>query len=138
MLFKNADFFKVNGVRRPYLPIKIINPATGKSLKLMALIDTGADEVTMPSFIAEQLGHNLKKGTRKRGLGAGGLTTSYGHTTTLEIFDLYDRSIHRCHNIIVDYLVGLHCPLLGVKYFLENFELRVHYPKKIFSIIKIK
>jgi len=44
---------------RPWLPVKITNPHTGLSMATYGLIDTGADECTMPAYIAAQLGHDL-------------------------------------------------------------------------------
>ncbi|MFN3533432.1 MAG: hypothetical protein ACK41Q_13130, partial [Candidatus Brocadia sp.] len=49
-----------NGIYRPYLPLRIINPHTDKSYKTFGLITTGADECIIPAFIAKALVSNKK------------------------------------------------------------------------------
>jgi predicted aspartyl protease len=53
-------------VSRPYLPIILVNPNTEKHLKVMALIDTGADECALPASFAPLLGHSLQSGQERR------------------------------------------------------------------------
>lgn len=119
----------------PYLAIKIINPHTGLEQKLFGLVDTGADECTIPALYAPLLGHNLTMGNPKTAATAGGPATGFGHTTTIEIYDHRSGDLlFTITNVIVDYMPGLHIPLLGVKHFLEKFELNIHYPNKVFSI----
>ena len=45
---------------RLYLPIRLINPSTGKSAVAYGLVDTGADGSLFPGDLATFLGHNLK------------------------------------------------------------------------------
>lgn len=54
-----------NSPLRPILNIKITNPHTNKSIYTLGLIDTEADDCAFPSWYAEALGHNLKKGKEK-------------------------------------------------------------------------
>lgn len=56
------------------LPIKIINPQSGKSYKTFGLIDTGATECAIPAVIANLLGHDLTKGKPKEINTGNGLT----------------------------------------------------------------
>lgn len=121
---------------RPWLPIKIINPHTGQSQRTIGLVDTGADECTIPADMAGLLGHVLSRGPAKRSKTAGGSVTGYTHTTKIEIYDFQDKLLHTIYDIPVDFLPGLHVPLLGVEHFLDQFDLHISYPKRIFSILK--
>ena len=47
---------------RPWLPVIIINPHSGKQMHVLGLIDTGADECALPAAYADILGHNLQAG----------------------------------------------------------------------------
>ena len=99
----------------PYLPIRIVNPHTQKSLKTMGLVDTGADECSMPASMAAILGHDLEKGIPKNVHTAGGLATGYGHTTRIEIYDFNDRQLFVIDKVMIDFMPGLHTPLLERK-----------------------
>lgn len=119
---------------RPWLPIKIINPHTGQSIKFFGLIDTGADACSIPAPLAPLLGHDLTKGTARPSKTAGGPATGYSHTTKIEIYDLHDKLLYTINDTPIDFMPGLHVPLLGVNRFLDHFELHIHYPAKKFSI----
>ncbi|GEM_PF-5348127 len=73
---------------RPWLPVKIINHLTGKSISTYGLVDTGADESSLPADFARQFGHDLKKGEHKEVDTAGGKTEVCSLTTTIEILNL--------------------------------------------------
>lgn len=128
---------------RPMLPIKIINPKTGQFVHQWGIIDTGADECSLPAWIANSLGHNLALGVAKQ-IGTGnGVTTAYAHTTSIEIFKLdgigaidANTVVHSIPNTTIDYMPNLHCVLLGVRNFLGHFKLTVDYPHTCFSIQK--
>lgn len=115
-------------IARPYLPVTIINPDTGKELRVYALIDTGADECAFPASFASVLGHNLQAGQLRRISTGNGITVAYSHTTRLAIEDLSTQ------DVLVDFMPNLSIPLLGVKSFLSNFILTVDYPNRIFSL----
>ncbi len=121
-------------IARPWLPIKIINPHTGKSLRFIGLIDTGADECAIPASLAPILGHDLDKGNSKTIGSAGGPTSGFSHTTKIEIYDLTDKLCYTINDTPIDFLPNLNIVLLGVKQFLDQFDLYIQYPKKIFSI----
>ncbi len=122
----------------PYLPIRIINPHTHQSIKVMGLVDTGASACAFPGDIAGFLGHNLHKGAKSHSTSAGGAAESYAHTTTIEIYDFKDNRLFTVEKIPVGYMPRLPVPLLGVKNFLERFHLHVAYPQKEFSILDPK
>ena len=127
---RNYPFYVVRpgDIARPYLPITIANPDTGKELKVFALVDTGADECAFPASFAPVLGHNLQAGQVKRISTGNGITVAYSHTTRIAIKDFSTR------DVLVDFMPNLSTPLLGVKSFLGNFILTVDYPNKAFSL----
>lgn len=137
MPIRNFPFCTISptdAIARPWLPIKIINPHTGQSQKFAGIVDTGADACTIPASLAPLLGHTLLNGTCKTSASAGGPAKGYAHTTRIEIYDLSDNLLHTINDIPLDFMVGLHVPLLGVQHFLDQFELNIHYPQKNFSI----
>jgi len=115
-------------IARPYLPVTIVNPDTEKKIKVYALIDTGADECAFPGSFAPILGHNLQAGQLKRISTANGITPAYSHTTRIIIEGFSTQ------DVLVDFMLNLKIPLLGVKSLLSNFILTVDYPKKLFSL----
>ncbi|MFQ5779194.1 MAG: retropepsin-like aspartic protease [Nitrospiria bacterium] len=115
-------------VPRPYLPITIINPDTEKRLKVIALIDTGADECALPASFAPILGHHLEAGQAKKINTGNGVTIAYAHTLRIEIKGFTTQ------DVLIDFMPNLYIPLLGVKSFLGHFILTINYPKKIFSL----
>lgn len=123
-----------DAIARPWLYVKIINPHSGKSIRLIGLIDTGADECAIPASFASILGHDLTKGTPKTISSAGGRTQGYSHTTKIEIFDMSDNLCYTINDTPIDFMPDLNVVLLGVKQFLDQFKLHIHYPKNEFSI----
>jgi clan AA aspartic protease len=113
---------------RPFLPVTIINPDTNKTLKVFALIDTGADECAFPASFAPLLGHNLQSGQQKNISTGNGITIAYGHTIRIEIEGF------TTNDVLIDFMPNLNIPLLGVRSFLSNFVLTVDYPNKMFSL----
>lgn len=116
-------------IARPYLPVTIINPDTGKELRVYALIDTGADGCAFPASFAPVLGHNLQAGRSRRISTGNGITVAYSHTTRLAVEGFSTQ------DVLVDFMPNLSIPLLGVKSFLSNFILTVDYPSKAFSLL---
>lgn len=113
---------------RPYLPVIIVNPATGKRLSVFALLDTGADECAFPASFAPLLGHDLQSGQQKKISTGNGTTVAYGHTSRLEIPGF------KTQEVVVDFMPNLFIPLPGVRSFLANFVLTIDYPNKTFSL----
>ena len=113
---------------RPYLPISISNPDSGKSISVYALVDTGADECALPASFASILGHRLEAGTEKKINTGNGITTAYGHTSIIEV-DGYSTGV-----VVIDYMPNLPTPLVGYQSFLSGFILNVNYPEKKFSL----
>jgi len=135
MPIRNFPFLGSAGdTKRPWLPIKIVNPHTNQSMKIIGLVDTGADECTIPAEFAAMLGHTLQNGASKMSNTAGGPGKGWLHTTRIEIYNLQDQLIYTINDTPLDFMEGLHIPLLGVSHFLDNFQLHIDYPKKNFSI----
>jgi predicted aspartyl protease len=132
MPVRNYPFSAPKGgsTARPYLPVTIINPATGQKIQVLALIDTGADECAIPAFFAPLLGHNLEAGTEKKINTVNGIATAYSHTAQIEIEGFTTQQE------LLDFLPNLSVPLLGVRSFLSNFILIIDYPNKTFSLQK--
>jgi hypothetical protein len=91
--------------------------------------------------MAHILGHNQTTGIQIEGVGAGGATKSYYHSTEIQIYGLtsdgYPDSSHIIHHIpltTICWMENLPIVLLGVELFLEKFKLIVDYPNQKFSI----
>ena len=128
----NIPFTKLtpDDTPRPWLPVTITNPHSNKSIKVLGLIDTGADECALPTRFASILGHNLEAGFIKEINTANAKTIAYSHTVKIEIEDFI------IHDTLIDFMPNLYVPLLGVKSFLNNFILTIDYPRQIFSLKK--
>ena len=118
-------------VKRPFLPLTIINPATKRKINAYALIDTGADECALPSFIASAIGHDLQAGTPKKISTGNGISSAYSHTVRFQIGDFITD------DVAIDFMPNLHMPLLGVKSFLSKFVLTIDYPAQCFSLMTL-
>ena len=139
MSLTDCPFTLHNGIYRPTLQIRIVNPHTGLSQRTYGLIDTGADECAVPASYAPLLGHNLKKGHVKQISTGNGTTTAYGHTTRFDVFDPFTGAVaHTTTDTPIDFLPNLHLVLLGVKSFLGSFVLHIDYPRKTFSVKRPK
>lgn len=122
------------GALRPWLPIRITNPATGLSQNGYGLIDTGADECALPSSYALLLGHNLQAGVERKIQTGSGATIAYSHTTSITILNFHGEPTVAIDETLIDFMPNLHVVLLGVKGFLSRFVLSINYPSHKFSI----
>lgn len=124
-----------SGISRPILPVRIVNPHTGKSYRTHGIVDTGADECAIPAAIAPILGHDLLAGKSKFIRTGNGVTAAYSHTTKFEIFHPESGELlYPALDTPVDYMPNLHVALLGANNFLSRFVLIVDYPRQCFSI----
>ncbi|MEE8360052.1 MAG: retropepsin-like aspartic protease [Candidatus Omnitrophota bacterium] len=117
-------------IPRPWLPIVINNPHTGKEVPVYGLIDTGADECAIPAGYAPLLGHDLLKGEQTVIKTGNGETIAYKHTLCLKFDDVV------VGNVLIDFMPNLPVVLLGVANFLSHFILTVDYQKSEFSLKK--
>ena len=90
MELSNIPFTKLSSddIPRPWLQVTIINPHSDKKVKVLGLIDTGADECALPASYAAILGHNLQAGTAKEINTGNGKTIAYSHTVKIEVPNL--------------------------------------------------
>ncbi len=133
---------------QPFLIIEVVNPQNGFSQQMPALIDTGADECTIPGFYAGKLGLSLEKGKQKFIGTAGGDSKAYSHYCTVYVFAMtgtiekprvdYDNVVITIRKILFDFAPDLKASyaLLGVENFLSEYILTIDYPRKIFCIRK--
>lgn len=135
MPLTDCPFAQYDGIYRPTLQIRIINPDTGLSQRTYGIIDTGADECAVPASYAKLLGHNLQAGGEKKVLTGNGQTIAYTHTTKFEIFNPATGIVaYTIPDTPIDFMPNLHVILLGVNSFLSKFILYIDYPHKLFSI----
>lgn len=125
-----------NGIFRPILPVRIINPHTLKGYRTFGIIDTGADDCAVPAVVAPLLGHNLQAAKQKIISTGNGETIAYAHTTRFEIFHpSTGELLYTIDDTPIDFMPNLHIVLLGVNSFLSCFVLTIDYPQKSFSIL---
>ena len=136
MPIRECPFTLCNGrIYRPILPIRIVNPHSGKGYKTFGLIDTGADDCAIPAVYAPLVGHNLQEGQSKTISTGNGETIAYAHTTRFEVFHPEtEELLYVIDDTPIDFLPNLHVVLLGVNSFLSRFILEINYPSKKFSI----
>ena len=135
----NYPFHKIStsSPARPYLPIRLVNPDTGKGVNLVAQIDTGADECAFGADYATIIGHNLHAGEIRDVGTANGATCAYSHTISIEL--VMPGIKYKTNNVVVDFIPSVNIALIGVRSFLCNFVLTVDYPRQCFSLVeKIK
>ncbi len=132
MKLPNIPFIKLSpdDNPRPWLPVTVVNPHNGHKIRVLGLIDTGADECALPASFATLLGHNLLAGTTKEVNTGNGKTIAYAHTIKIEIPDFTTQ------DVLIDFMPNLYVPLLGTRSFLGNFILTIDYPNFIFSLEK--
>lgn len=138
MPIRDCPFTQCDGnIFRPFLPVRIINSKTRKGLLTLGLIDTGADECSIPGDLAKVLEYDLATGKKKEIFTGGGKIVALSHLTRFEI--LHPESgkvVYTTPDTPIDFLPDLHVVLLGVNSFLSRFVLNIDYPRKVFSITR--
>ena len=97
---------------RTWLSIRIINPANGLIQNTYGLIDTGADECSIPASYASLLGHDLQSGIERKIKTGNGVTTAYSHTATLAILNFQGDHVVTIEETLIDFMPNLHIVLL--------------------------
>tara|TARA_R110002049_G_scaffold289547_1_gene472433 strand:- start:67 stop:492 length:426 start_codon:yes stop_codon:yes gene_type:complete len=120
-----------NGVFRPKIPVRIVNFDTGKSIPILALIDTGADSCTFPSMVTLTLGYDLTEENKKikgtRGVSGDELDT-YVHPFKIELLDNSRKETLRTLEIVGHTIVSNSLPpILGTHLFLQKFKFIIDY-----------
>jgi predicted aspartyl protease len=126
---------------RPYLWVRIANPATGQAMIVPAAVDTGADAFAIPATDAETLGHNLEATTPKLVRTAKGITKAYPHAAAIDVLGVlpdgyHDESVilYSIPETVIYLTVGQKAHLIGHGSFLSRCILTIDYPEKKFSI----
>ncbi len=129
-----------HGRARPFLPIRFINPMTGKTFKWFALVDTGADQCIFPADLTEVLQHNLKGDDVESSITFG----IEGHVvkTWLHTFELALQH-PRKPEVVVRQMppARYECsekshfpPILGQADFLSHYVIKLDYPLQRVSV----
>lgn len=121
----------------PYLPVRVTNPHSGKSILTLALIDTGADGCVFPSSLAEVLDHSFQgAGVHSEEVtGVSGCANVYKHTFNLELLAPNMQDVFEVFtDVLVDCIDQQIPPLLGVCNCLRHFKITIDYLNQITSV----
>jgi len=119
------------------IPIRITNTNDGNQIDCYALIDTGADGNLFTKKLATDLGHNFQGDgvISSVNSGIGGSSDVYKHSFSIGVFSEDLKNIVWTSNPCLTDCIDAEIPLLlGVKGFLENFELTINYQKNTISL----
>ena len=119
---------------RIYLPVRFSNPATGRSVTVYGLVDTGADATLVPASLAVQLGHDLKglavRARITKGIEAKDITV-YRHSFDLALLTSTGGAVARSFpNVVIDCAESDVPVLLGASDFLTHFTWSVNYASR--------
>jgi hypothetical protein len=83
-----------NGIERPIIPIIARNPASNKSVRYLALVDSGADVRVFAAEIGDLIGLDVFGGDRRSvsGVIAGQMRPYYVHEIEIQVGHLRSRS----------------------------------------------
>lgn len=119
---------------RLYLPLRITNRATGMSVLVYGLADTGADSSLFPGSLAIQLGHNLKGSGVRSSMTCGieqNEVRTYKHTFMLELLTPDAQHVVRTFRRVEIDCSDTNPPvLLGASDFLARFDISVFFRKR--------
>jgi hypothetical protein len=116
---------------RIYLPVALSNPATGATVTVYGLVDTGADATLLPASLAVQLGHDLKghsvRARVTKGIEAKDITV-YRHSFDVDLLTATGGAVARSfRNVLLDCTESDVPVLLGASDFLAHFVWSVDY-----------
>jgi hypothetical protein len=128
-----------NGIVKPKIPVKIINPITGDSLRVNALLDSGADSCTIPAMVAKTLGFSLdaeseaKSGTI--GISGEKLRT-WKHLARIRLLDAKWADTKNEYDVVISILEPkIRIPaIVGTYMFLDNFKVTLNYTSNVISL----
>ncbi len=127
---------------RPYLWLRITNPATNDAMIVPAGVDTGADGLVMPATDAETLGHTLETTQPREVRTAKGLTRAYPHAAAIEVLSVLpsghadeSKVLYLIPETMIWLTIGQKAHLVGQGSFLSLCVLKINYPEKIFSVM---
>ncbi len=117
---------------RIMLPLRIVNPHTGRTWPSYGLLDTGATTCLFPGALATYLGHNLK-GDGVRSSVTSGIEQkklpTFLHTFRMELLSPEgDRVVWRSGDVLINCVEHNLPILLGYREFLRHFTVcAIHY-----------
>jgi predicted aspartyl protease len=117
----------------PRVPIRVWTEGRQKSVKVYALVDTGASVCVFPGELAKHLDHNLKSPRaviHKARTFHGRSVKTYCHTFYVEILGPDEETVIASNTMKVPCVQGCGDPLLGVRDCLTSFRVTVDYPQK--------
>ncbi len=123
---------KVEGKIKPKIPIRLTNPKTGDSLRVLALIDTGSDACTIPSMISRTLGLQLNDGSKRKN-GTKGISDkeldTFVHVLEIELLDNSKKKVIRKLDVVVNTIDRRIPVIVGTMQFLEKLNISLNYPE---------
>lgn len=128
-----------NGIVKPKIPVRIINPETGDSLVVNALLDSGADSCLLPAMIAMTLGLKLDSDSEAKGhtIGISGeKLKTWKHLVRMELLDNSWQSTEKILDVIVSVLepkVTIQA-IAGTSMFLDNFVVTLNYKSNLIHL----
>ena len=124
-------FVSIDGEFSPRVPIYVINPLTGKYVKLNALIDSGAMRCNMPAQMAKDLGYNLNSTpTAMTNTVESNSVDTWVNKVTIHLLDPLGQK-----TIFISSLVDVNCinneiPFILGDNFFSIFKITLDYPNK--------
>lgn len=122
-------------ILQPFIPINLVNPATGQSVDIDALIDSGASKNLFPEKIAKLIGINditdseVGRG-EEFGSASGMKIKAYPHRVLIEI--------GKRHNLETVIYFSKNIPqescLLGMHGFFNHFEVKISVRKQTIEL----
>lgn len=113
-------------VYRPVIKVRVSK--RGKTVPFYALVDSGADETSLPGWVAEEVGIDIYKGTQRVFKGIGVSNVAYGHRARLLIEENFSLS---CAVYFSNEWNDMPFGILGERSFFSRFSVTFNYPRNL-------
>lgn len=132
-----------DGPLRPIVIVRLVNAhAPDRAIAMQAIVDTGADAICIPRFMAEKTGHDYARGREVRVGGVSGEARMRRHSVRLQLYapdadpgDLLDRDClpwtWEGEATVCD---SLEVGLLGCRGFLMAWDFKLRCRARIFHL----
>jgi hypothetical protein len=119
------------GIRKiPLLPVKLF-VGNRETIIIQGLLDTGAEDCMFPLWCANELGIDLKSGTKKEYEGIGGYQIPcYLHNVKLQVIGFQEKI-----NMAVGFTEFNRMPLIGQAGFFDNYQVTFERYNGRFEVI---
>jgi hypothetical protein len=119
------SYKKVDGVLRPIIPIKL-QKGTANTIKIMVLVDSGADVCIFWGEIGEALGIDVKTGKKHPfgGIGSTKPQIGYWHKVGLTVGS---ETVNA--DVLFSYDIAKNLAIVGQKCFFDRFIIKFNYKK---------